>query len=411
MSVDSLLLKLKKSYQKNLPELNAYRKKLYPDFVLSQTVKTIKDEIPVFTFHSVKPVEFERQLQFLVKNEYKTLKADEFYEMIAGEKPIPERAVLLTFDDGWGSLWSYAYPLLKKYGMHGICFIIPGIIQEGDKRYANLEDVWEEKILPNELIDRDNSREQPYCTWQEIREIGNNGAIEFQSHTMYHSLIFTSPEIIEFFNPSFDSYVGNHNVPIVRSNGIDNWSREVDWGTPIYTNIPRMGGKRRYFDDETLRQQCIDFVRDRGNKDFFTKTNWKQQLRGYVEDYKDKHGEKGYYESDRDLREGIYADLLESKDLIEKKLPGTKVTHLCYPYYVRSQVAIEVSKEAGYLCNHWGFFEEKRSNQRGDDPYSIVRLSEEFIFRLPGEGRKSLPELIFERIAKNYRRFLGNVIK
>lgn len=407
MNIESLFLKLKNSYSKNMPEINAYRKKLYPEFVLSDKVKTIKDEIPVFTFHSVEPEKLEAQLQFLATNGYTTLKANDFFEAIVGGKSVPERSILLTFDDGWRSLWTYAYPLLKKYEMHGICFIIPGFVQEDNQRYLNLEDVWQRKVQPNRLLNRDKGREQTYCTWQEIREMAKEGTIEFQSHTMYHSLIFTSPKIVDFLNPSFDSYVGNHQVPIVRNNGLDNWNQPVSLGMPIYANAPRMGGMRRYFDDEYLRQECIQFVVDRGGQDFFTRKNWKRQLRRCVSNYKEKFGEKGYYESSHELRESIYSDLLESRCLIEKKLPDTRVTHLCYPYYVGSQVAVEASEEAGYLCNHWGFLDGRQSNKKGDNPYYIVRLSEEFIFRLPGDMRKPLCKLMIERINNNYRRFLA----
>ena len=37
-----------------------------------------------------------------------------------------DHVTLLTFDDGRASVWSVAYPLLKQYGMRGVCFLIPG---------------------------------------------------------------------------------------------------------------------------------------------------------------------------------------------------------------------------------------------------------------------------------------------
>jgi len=67
--------------------------------------KTVKDEIPVFTLHSVEPTRFEEQLAIFIKNGYQTADADRLYEFIAGTKPIPERTIVLTFDDGWRNLW------------------------------------------------------------------------------------------------------------------------------------------------------------------------------------------------------------------------------------------------------------------------------------------------------------------
>ncbi|WP_413160955.1 polysaccharide deacetylase family protein [Capilliphycus salinus ALCB114379] len=409
MNLESVLIKLKKSYDKNIPELNAYRNKVYPDFVLDNRIEKLVAEIPVFTFHSIEPVEFEKQLQFLAINNYKTLKADEFYQMLIGKKPIPEKAVLLTFDDGWASMWTYGYPLLKKYGMYGVCFLIPGIICEEDRDYLNLDDVWEGKISQQELIDRDKT-EQPYCTWREIRHMASQGTIDFQSHTMYHSTIFISPQVADFFHPGFDSYAGNHNVPIFQTHGVDNVSRQAELGTPIYTHQPRMGGSLRYLDDEDLREKCVEFVAENGGEDFFSKSNWRKELHQVIENYRSKFGERGSYESQEELEKAIFNDLVESKRLIEEQL-GTVVQHLCYPYYVGSQIAVELSEKAGYVCNYWGLLEERRGNNRvGDNPFWVARLSDELIYRLPGEGRKSPLEILGRKFIKNSGRLVAKLV-
>ncbi len=408
MNLESVIIKLKKSYQKNIPDINAYRHKIYPDYILDNRIENLEAEIPVFTFHSIEPVEFEKQLQFLARNNYKTLKADEFYQMLTGKQAIPEKAVLLTFDDGWGSLWTYAYPLLKKYGMYGVCFIIPGIIAEESQYYFNLNDVWNGKVSQDELIDRDNT-EKPYCTWQEIKEMASHGTIDFQSHTMYHSMVFISPKVADFFYPGFDSYAGNHNVPLFQVDGVDHISRTAEWGTPIYTHEPRMGGKLRYLDDQNLREECVEFVTQNGGQDFFTQGNWRQQLHKVVENYRAKFGDRGYYESQEELNQAIFNDLVESKRLIEEQL-GTVVQHLCYPYYVGSKVAVELSQKAGYLCNYWGLLEERRGNNRlGDDPFWVARLSDELIYRLPGEGRKSPLEILGRKFIKNSGRLVSKL--
>jgi hypothetical protein len=51
--------------------------------------------------------------------------------------------------------------------------------------------------------------------------------------------------------------------------------------------------------------------------------------------------------------------------------------------------------------------ERRTTNRVGDDPYKISRLlGDEFIFRLPGEGRKSLPEVIEDKFLLNYKGFM-----
>ena len=120
--------KISKGYSKNIPEYLAFRYKRYPEFVYDQRPKPLKNEIPVFTLHSVEPAQFEEQLEYLSKNEYQTTDADHLYEFIAGIKPVPEQTIVLTFDDGWRNLWDVVYPLLKKYKFQAVSFIIPGLI-------------------------------------------------------------------------------------------------------------------------------------------------------------------------------------------------------------------------------------------------------------------------------------------
>ena len=74
----------------------------------------------------VEPVSFERRLDFLEENGYVTLSAEEYFQFLLGARPAPERAVVLTFDDGRGSLWSVGAPLLERRGMRGIVFLVPG---------------------------------------------------------------------------------------------------------------------------------------------------------------------------------------------------------------------------------------------------------------------------------------------
>lgn len=97
--------------------------------------------IPVYCYHHVVPShiyknisqknkylyittnKFERQLQLLKKNNIKTLSTNEFIDIIKNKKS-HSNCVLITFDDGNEDQYTYAYPLLKKYNMKAIFFII-----------------------------------------------------------------------------------------------------------------------------------------------------------------------------------------------------------------------------------------------------------------------------------------------
>jgi hypothetical protein len=404
LDIQTALINLKKSYKKNIAEFRAIINKQYPDFIYDSKLKTIKDEIPVFTFHSVEPIRFENQLRFLAKNNYQTLDADEVYDCLIGRKTIPERAICITFDDGWGSVWAVAYPLLKRYQFKAVCFLVPGLISQSTKRYPNLDDVNAGSVTFSEIAVRETSNE-PFCTWEEIKKMHEDGIIDFQSHGMYHTLIFTSPEIVDFINPFYDFYKQNFNVPIIRFGGEDRISRAVEWGTPIYNFESRFSGMNRYFDDPDLRNICTEYVATNGGITFFKKRKWRSEMKAVVKNYKKSNKEKARFEGKGELEKSILEDQIQSKNAIEKKLPEKVVRHFCYPWWVGSSIARQLSIKVGYVSNFLGVVPERKTRNRfRDDPFRIGRLlSDEYIFRLPGDGCKSFWSVINCKIRTNMK--------
>ena len=74
-------------------------------------------------------------------------------------QPIPDRLVVLTFDDGNKSDATYVAPLLKRYGFGGTFFITEGL---------------------NFLKNKDH-----YVTWEEVKEMHETG-FEIGNHTRHH---------------------------------------------------------------------------------------------------------------------------------------------------------------------------------------------------------------------------------
>jgi peptidoglycan/xylan/chitin deacetylase (PgdA/CDA1 family) len=384
---------LKKSYRKNLPEFLAFKNKLYPQFIFEKNPKALNAEIPVFTFHTVFTDKFEEQLQFLFNNGYQTLIADEIFECLTSSRPIPRGAVVLTFDDGWKNVYTHGFPLLKKYNMRAVCFLIPGLIDNEDLK------------IKKSNIDERGPNSSLLCGWEEIREMHQSGLIDFQSHSMYHNKVFTSSIIDDFYSPYYESFAYNFNIPAYLINQIENVSRKTELGTPIYKNASKFSGQRRYFDDENLRENCIEFVKESGIENFFDDINWRKKLFDNVQSYRSKYKDSGSYENEGSYKNYLFNDLLESKREIERQIPGKIVNHFCYPWWEGSETAIKASKEAGYSTNFWGIFADRRTNRAGDDPFKIARiLLDDYIFRLPGKGRKSLFNIYRERFFMNANR-------
>jgi len=69
------------------------------------------------------PEEFERQIAYLTKKNYKTVSSREFYEILQSGKNPEQKTVMLTFDDSTISHYTNAYRILKKYNQIGTFFV------------------------------------------------------------------------------------------------------------------------------------------------------------------------------------------------------------------------------------------------------------------------------------------------
>lgn len=89
----------------------------YHNIVLNDEEKT-KDP------DSLTVKEFEEQLKYLKDSGYTVISVDDYYEWKKNNKQIPEKSVIITFDDGYSSFKYLAQPVLEKYGDKAICFLI-----------------------------------------------------------------------------------------------------------------------------------------------------------------------------------------------------------------------------------------------------------------------------------------------
>ena len=72
--------------------------------------------------------DFEQQMDYLHDNDYVTLTLKELYLFLTNEIEIPEKSVVLTFDDGYKDNFVEAYPILKMHDFNAVNFIITGSI-------------------------------------------------------------------------------------------------------------------------------------------------------------------------------------------------------------------------------------------------------------------------------------------
>ena len=154
--------------------------------------------VPVLMYHHVSPSagmlttsprNFERQIAGMARAGYRALTADEFAGFLAG-KPVPEKSLLITFDDGYLDNYVYAHPILQRYGMRGAIFLITGLIGEGPPRSFNGQGpavpVTPDHVQAKALIAA-GSPDRVMMRWSEVQLMRDAGTFEFHSHTHTHT--------------------------------------------------------------------------------------------------------------------------------------------------------------------------------------------------------------------------------
>ncbi len=336
----------------------------YPSFVFGSNLREV-DFIPIFVYHRIDPVEFESDLSFLQTNGYRTVTGEEYIRWMSGERGLWKRCVFLTFDDGMSSVYLHGLPLLKKYSMHAMVFLVAGYIPE--------------KVEDDEPDCRDNLW-NPLLSWDEIRHMQASGCFSFGSHTCYHHPVFISDNIIDFVNPESDAMLFDIPVEKTTEKEILKKGETMLWGAPIYRHNHFMKVKCLY-GNEGAANACMEHVQEKGGALFFRRLSWKRELKEVAARY----GSWGRMMGPREVSELIAADLRASKAVIEQRL-GNEISQLCYPAGAGSALSVMLSKEAGYRTNLWQTLPSNNKNQPGCDPFRLGRLEQDFLRRLPGRG-------------------------
>ena len=168
--------------------------------------------IPIFMYHHVSPHKgdmvtvapdvFEAQMRFLADAGYKTLSADEVLDYILGTSEIHEKAVAVTFDDGYLDNYIYAFPVFKKYNIKATIFIVTDWVEAaslntvrsqgpapaGFKQGSEVRS--DEIIVPSHTEGKSfvasSQAHKVIMNWDMIKEMQKSGLVGFYSHTVSH---------------------------------------------------------------------------------------------------------------------------------------------------------------------------------------------------------------------------------
>lgn len=131
-----------------------------------------KDKVVVLNYHHINrdsnkpfvmtPEQFGEHLQFMKEHNFHPISLNEFFTFMQ-TGVTKENAVLLTFDDGYESYYTEAYPLLSKYGYPSAAFVIAGRLRD--------------------TLDRKRENMTVPLTYQQIEEMLASGLVDIGSHT------------------------------------------------------------------------------------------------------------------------------------------------------------------------------------------------------------------------------------
>lgn len=125
-------------------------------------------DIPILNYHkiddsynhclSLTSDEFTEQMSFLHENGYHSITPDQLMAYLKYGKSLPDKPVLITFDDGYADNYANAYPILKRYGFTATIFIVTGLV----------------------------GKDTRYLSWEQARQMQKDGFV-FGSHTVSHT--------------------------------------------------------------------------------------------------------------------------------------------------------------------------------------------------------------------------------
>lgn len=108
--------------------------------------------------------QLESDFKYISENGYTAITAEELYTYVSEGSGMPEKPIIITFDDGCESFFNYAVPLLEKYNLKAVMSVVGSFAD----RFTTVED---------------HNLRYSCLNWDEIAELTKNGRVEIANHT------------------------------------------------------------------------------------------------------------------------------------------------------------------------------------------------------------------------------------
>ncbi len=132
--------------------------------------------LPIIMYHSllkeksrsgkytITPDTLKQDLEYIKSNGYTTINMEELINYVYNDGTLPEKPIIITFDDGYYNNFGYAIPILKELNMKAIISIV-----------GEYTDTYSESGEAN--------LNYGYIRWEDIKNAMQEETIEFQNHT------------------------------------------------------------------------------------------------------------------------------------------------------------------------------------------------------------------------------------
>lgn len=117
--------------------------------------------------YAVSPTNFLRQMDWLRNHGYRFVSVGDLLAAREGRRPLPEKAILVTFDDGYTSVYEHAWPVLKLLQIPAVINVVGSWLEEQGKVDFDGKSIPREKLL----------------SWKQLREMSDSGLMEVGSHS------------------------------------------------------------------------------------------------------------------------------------------------------------------------------------------------------------------------------------
>ncbi len=284
---------------------------------------------------------FDDQCRVLAENGWRGVSLAEAEAFFIHGEPLPEKSVLLTFDDGYLDNYLYALPVLRKYGHKGVMFAVSARLEEGDSPRVPLADVLEGTAPEVHEVNfpvTENAlgfqvRRDVFCSRGEAQAMEASGIMAVASHSRGHLGVYGGPEFSDFVRPGHQP----------RTFYLTGYGRI--WGMPDFTVKPGLQN-RAFVPNPELVNAIKTLVpqEESAAAAFFADAGNVAALRALVDGFSEDMGRP---ETDAERRERMWEEIAGGKSDLEAVL-GHPVRSLCWPWGKYGPEAKALACEAGF---------------------------------------------------------------